>query len=682
MAQDTKHVIVYPGRFQPFHKGHKAVFDHLSGKYDNVYVATSDKVDPPRSPFSFEEKKKMMELTGMDTTNVVMTKAPYVATEITQNFDKENTILMFAVSEKDMAEDPRFTFKPKKDGSPSYFQPVPKDGQMETMDKHGYMITVPTFDFKVLGKPMKSATEIRAMFSKLDTAKQKQLITDLFGNYDLKVHRLLDTKITESLNEGGWEDTITQKTTLTPSVVKAALVTAKNFVKDFNVFLEKQGEHPVEMGHPLGSTAYVDVDDESTEYGDIDLQMIAPELEGKSSYQISKHYNDLIDSFLNSTKPSYYYERNGENKGHPIFKLSEDVYVQIDMLWTVQRLAKWDRYRKTPTRGIKGLITGNLFSTLGEVMNMSIQSAVLMKLKDGEPVNYQKARKPDEVVEITKDIENFGVDILTYVYKAVKGSTKGLKIDPELQKFPGVNTDSVQITDLVHMVKGLAKSFELNGLYGHHVVKDYKNAQDFINTYLKHYLNKADYAGKGAKFDKATTPDELAKVKELHGKIAKGVKIVKKAFSESKRVKRKIKENNKMSSQKLGVFAKGKSKVSLWEHDGTIVMVSKHPQRLQETKGSVKQAVDTLYNRGYVCESVDMTTMKNAAGAIMNVFFDTIKKTTTVRDQQGGSHTYEAPSEKVIAALQKKGFQSAGTGGGGGGLSLEPMDTGSQQGFR
>ena len=54
----------------------------------------------------------------------------------------------------------------------------------------------------------------------------------------------------------------------------------------------------------------------------------------------------------------------------------------------------------------------------------------------------------------------------------------------------------------------------------------------------------------------------------------------------------------------------------------------------------------------------------------MNVFFDTIKKTTTVRDQQGGSHTYEAPSEKVIAALQKKGYQQST---GAPELSLAPM---------
>ena len=51
-------LVIYPGRFQPWHKGHKAVYDYLIQQFgrDNVFIATSNKVDPPRSPFSFSEK--------------------------------------------------------------------------------------------------------------------------------------------------------------------------------------------------------------------------------------------------------------------------------------------------------------------------------------------------------------------------------------------------------------------------------------------------------------------------------------------------------------------------------------------------------------------------------------------------------------------------------------------------
>ena len=192
-------VVIYPGRFHPFHKGHKSVYDTLVKRFgkDRVYIATSNKIDPPKSPFTFDEKRAMMALTGVDPSRVVQTKNPYQATEITDNFDPQNTTALFAVSDKDMAEDPRFSFKPKKDGSPSYYQPAQKD--MRPMSEHGYIITVPTLQFNVLGKPMRSASEFRANFAVADSETQKAMITDLFGRYDPKIHNTMTQKIVEQL---------------------------------------------------------------------------------------------------------------------------------------------------------------------------------------------------------------------------------------------------------------------------------------------------------------------------------------------------------------------------------------------------------------------------------------------------------------------------------------------------
>jgi cytidyltransferase-like protein len=193
-------VVIYPGRFHPFHKGHKSVYDALVKRFgkNRVYIATSNKVDPPKSPFTFDEKRAMMALTGVDPSRVVQVKNPYQATEITDNFDPQNTIALFAVSDKDMAEDPRFSFKPRKDGQPSYYQPASKD--MQGFDKHGYIVTVPTLQFNVLGKPMRSASEFRANFARADSEKQKAMITDLFGQYDPKTHNTMAQKIVEQLS--------------------------------------------------------------------------------------------------------------------------------------------------------------------------------------------------------------------------------------------------------------------------------------------------------------------------------------------------------------------------------------------------------------------------------------------------------------------------------------------------
>ena len=196
-----QYLVIYPGRFHPFHKGHKSVYDTLVNKFgaNNVFIATSDKVDPPKSPFSFEEKLKMINLTGVPSKNVVRVKNPYQATEIVSKYDPKDTVLLFAVSEKDMEEDPRFAFKPKKDGSPSYFQPA--NDKMEPLEKHGYILTVPTLRFTLLGKPLKSASEFRSQFAKADAGVQKQMIQDLYGTYSLEIHNLLYQKIKENLEE-------------------------------------------------------------------------------------------------------------------------------------------------------------------------------------------------------------------------------------------------------------------------------------------------------------------------------------------------------------------------------------------------------------------------------------------------------------------------------------------------
>jgi hypothetical protein len=70
---------------------------------------------------------------------------------------------------------------------------------MQGFDKHGYIITVPTLQFNVLGEPMRSASEFRANFARADSETQKAMITDLFGQYDPKTHNTMAQKIVEQL---------------------------------------------------------------------------------------------------------------------------------------------------------------------------------------------------------------------------------------------------------------------------------------------------------------------------------------------------------------------------------------------------------------------------------------------------------------------------------------------------
>ena len=192
--------VIYPGRFHPFHAGHKSVYNYLSTKFggNDVYITTTGVIELPKSPFSFDEKKEMMMATGIPANKILNVKNNYnlqsVSNQIPINIERDSII--FAVSQKDMVEDPRFKSFVKKDGSPSYLQPMPKnESKLEPAIKHGYLITVPTTDFTVLGSPARSASQLRSQYSTLNPEQQKAFIMDLFGSYNPKIHNILNNKL-------------------------------------------------------------------------------------------------------------------------------------------------------------------------------------------------------------------------------------------------------------------------------------------------------------------------------------------------------------------------------------------------------------------------------------------------------------------------------------------------------
>lgn len=192
--------VIYPGRFHPFHTGHKGVYNYLSTKFggNDVYITTTGVVELTKSPFTFDEKKEMMVATGIPTNKILNVKNNYnlqsVSSQIPINVERDSII--FAVSQKDMSEDPRFKNFVKKDGSPSYLQPMPKnESKLEPAIKHGYLITVPTTDFTVLGLPARSASQLRSQYSILKPEQQKAFIVDLFGSYNPKIHAILNNKL-------------------------------------------------------------------------------------------------------------------------------------------------------------------------------------------------------------------------------------------------------------------------------------------------------------------------------------------------------------------------------------------------------------------------------------------------------------------------------------------------------
>lgn len=188
-------IVVYPGRFHPFHRGHFGVYKQLAQQWgaDNVYVATSEKQAPITSPFTFGDKQDMMIKLGVPGSRIVKVKNPYQAAEVTKDYNPESDRLIFALGAKD-AE--RISFAPKKDGSASYMQPMPKNPkEMKPFGEHAYVTVVPTVTFRVAGADANSATQIRERYIKGNNALRDQIILDLYGDVDSKIRSIFDARL-------------------------------------------------------------------------------------------------------------------------------------------------------------------------------------------------------------------------------------------------------------------------------------------------------------------------------------------------------------------------------------------------------------------------------------------------------------------------------------------------------
>lgn len=193
---------IYPGRFQPAHLGHLRTLEYLKkviGNDQNVYIVTSNKVETGKSPLNFNEKQQILVRHGIDINNIIMVKSPYNPIELLSRFDANNTIVIIAVGSKDMKiGDARFKFAPKKDGSPSYFQPYNgDDSKLQPFSKHIYIIEVPENISQSI-----SGTDIRNVLgnNRIDESDKKKYFIEVFGWFDIGLYNLMKEKFSGSNN--------------------------------------------------------------------------------------------------------------------------------------------------------------------------------------------------------------------------------------------------------------------------------------------------------------------------------------------------------------------------------------------------------------------------------------------------------------------------------------------------
>lgn len=191
-------VVIYSGRFQPMGKHHAEVYKKLASKYGeaDTYIATSDKVELPKSPLSFAEKAQVIRAHGI--TNVVQVKAPYRPVEILKNYDPETTAVLFAVGKKDMLDKSRLRIGTLDSGKPAYIQLYDQNkDNIQPFSKHGYLIVAPHVSLNVPGFGEMSGTILRQA---LAVATEDEF-REIMGFFDPKIYKLLKSKFSHVTNE-------------------------------------------------------------------------------------------------------------------------------------------------------------------------------------------------------------------------------------------------------------------------------------------------------------------------------------------------------------------------------------------------------------------------------------------------------------------------------------------------
>lgn len=205
VEQAGKTIVIFPGGFHPFHLGHKSIFDNIQKTFPNAetYIAITGYTE--ERPFTATEKKLIIASTGIDPKHIVEVKSPFRAEEILKNYNPSKDKVIFAVSEKEKLDPTRkslFT-RTKKDGTPSYFQDYTSE-DMAPFGKHGYIYIFPSIKFgkDVFGKDIKSASELRNLYSNLKDSQKLQLIKKMYiSNFD-KIKKIFD----KHLNGSGEEE--------------------------------------------------------------------------------------------------------------------------------------------------------------------------------------------------------------------------------------------------------------------------------------------------------------------------------------------------------------------------------------------------------------------------------------------------------------------------------------------
>ena len=188
----SDYVVIYGGRFQPMHPGHFAVVKSLEKTFggSSILIASSNKVDSDPnsqtySPFSFDEKKKIINYLFHPECDIVMCKNPtFSPSEITKTIKDQAVILV--VSEKD---------KSRYEGKNNYYRILPDN--YTPGDKLLSFSTSGISYVYVIGMKEHgiSATDVRHNLAQENKNKAFTYFKKLYGSNNAEIFELIRSKL-------------------------------------------------------------------------------------------------------------------------------------------------------------------------------------------------------------------------------------------------------------------------------------------------------------------------------------------------------------------------------------------------------------------------------------------------------------------------------------------------------
>lgn len=201
--------VIYPGRFQPFHKGHYGVYKELIEEFgaERVWIATSNKTNfnPAHgdiSPLNFEEKQELMtRLYGITPQRIVQCKNPAFSPSEILDLYHGPTVCLLIVGKKDQE---RYSNTELFEPWPTGFNKVPKKfadvaDELDIVNKKNGKIYYLVNDSAAL--PGQSGTTIRDALLHADEKKIPSMFKRFFGKHDPDIERMLMAKLRDIKQE-------------------------------------------------------------------------------------------------------------------------------------------------------------------------------------------------------------------------------------------------------------------------------------------------------------------------------------------------------------------------------------------------------------------------------------------------------------------------------------------------